>query len=218
MKSEFKKLLIANRGEIAIRIARTAKDMGLEVHGIYSLDDKNSLHAHAIEFCHTLSAGGSRAYLDGKAIIELAKAKGIEAIHPGYGFLSENAEFARLCEESGIVFIGASSILLEASGNKVKARQLAEQCGIPVLKGLSRPCSLEEIQHFSKKEIPGKPFLIKAIAGGGGRGIGIVLDANKGLVNTYQSCKNEAKSAFGNEDVYVEQFLPNARHIEVQIM
>jgi len=213
----FHKLLIANRGEIAIRIARAAGDAGLATVAIYSADDAASLHLRAADTAHEIPGRGARAYLDIEAVISAAKATGCDALHPGYGFLSENSMLARRCAEEGIVFVGPSPEALDLFGDKALAKALAKQCGVPIIEGTGGPTSLEEAKAFLAAQGAGGAIMIKAIAGGGGRGMRIVDDAAR-LEEAYARCQSEAKAAFGSDGVYVERLIRNARHIEVQII
>jgi acetyl/propionyl-CoA carboxylase alpha subunit/acetyl-CoA carboxylase carboxyltransferase component len=210
-------LLIANRGEIAIRIARAAGDVGLATVAIYSADDAQSAHVRAADTAHEIPGRGARAYLDIEGVIAAAKATGSGALHPGYGFLSENSALARRCAEEGIIFVGPSAEALDLFGDKAQAKALAIQCGVPVIEGTGGPTSLEEAQAFFAAQGPGGAVMIKAIAGGGGRGMRIVDDAAK-LDEAYARCQSEAMAAFGSDGVYVERLIRNARHIEVQIV
>ncbi|NOT58526.1 MAG: ATP-grasp domain-containing protein [Deltaproteobacteria bacterium] len=212
-----KKLLIANRGEIAIRITEAAAELGLETVAIFSEDDAKSLHVIRADAAQPLRGTGAAAYLDAEQIVSLAQQTGCDAIHPGYGFLSENAAFARQCAAADIVFVGPRPELLELFGDKVRARRVASDCGVPVLTGSEGPTSLAETKAFFQSIGPNAAIVIKAVAGGGGRGMRVVrsLDA---VEEAYQRCQSEARAAFGNDDVYVEQFMPAARHIEVQIL
>ena len=211
------KLLIANRGEIAVRIARTAAEMGVPTVAIYSEDDAASLHTRKADEAVGLTGSGPAAYLDIAQIVAAAVAAGCDAVHPGYGFLSENAVFARACAEAGLTFVGPTPETLELFGDKGRARALAQQCGVPVLPGTDGPTSLEEASAFFDGLGDGGAMMIKAVAGGGGRGMRPVLDAAE-LAATFERCASEARAAFGNGDLYVERFLPRARHIEVQIV
>ena len=213
----FHKLLIANRGEIAIRIARAAGDAGLATVAIHSADDAQSLHVRVADAAHEIPGRGARAYLDIEAVISAAKATGCDAVHPGYGFLSENATLARRCVEESIVFVGPSPEALDLFGDKAQAKALAKQCGVPIIEGTGGPTSLEEARAFLKSLGAGGAIMIKAIAGGGGRGMRIVDDAEK-LEEAYARCQSEAMAAFGSDGVYVERLIRNARHIEVQII
>ena len=210
-----KTLLIANRGEIAIRLIEAAAALNMRSVAIYSEDDANSLHVVRADEARRISGTGAAAYLDSEQIVAVAKDVDADAIHPGYGFLSENAAFAHKCIEAGIVFIGPSPEMLELFGDKVKARELAHRCGVPVLKGTGSATSLSDAKAFFLAG-DSKPVVIKAIAGGGGRGMRVVRRIAD-LDSAYARCQSEAQAAFGIGDVYVEQFMPMARHIEVQI-
>ncbi len=210
----FKSILIANRGEISVRIARAAADLGLRSVAVYSGDDAHSLHVTTADSAQALGADGAAAYLDIERVIGCAKAASCEAIHPGYGFLSENAQFAQACEKAGLVFIGPSPHVLSIFGDKARARALAERFGVPILAGTPGPATLEETHAFFAAQK--RPILIKAIAGGGGRGMRIVT-AKAELESAYDRCKSEALTSFGNDAVYAEAFMPKARHIEVQV-
>ncbi len=213
----FRKLLIANRGEIAIRIARAAGESGLATVAIHPPDDALSMHVRAADESCEIPGRGARAYLDIEAVIAAAKATACDALHPGYGFLSENALLARRCAEEGIVFVGPSPEALDLFGDKVEAKRLARRCGVPVIEGTSGPTTLDEARAFFASLGVGGAAMIKAIAGGGGRGMRIVEDASK-LEEAYARCQSEAKAAFGNDQVYVERLIRKARHIEVQII
>ncbi|NOJ38506.1 carboxyl transferase domain-containing protein [Bradyrhizobium australiense] len=213
----FNKLLIANRGEIAIRIARAAGDAGLATVAIHSADDAQSLHVRAADAAHEIPGRGARAYLDIEAVISAAKATGCDAVHPGYGFLSENAALARRCIEESIVFVGPSPEALDLFGDKAQAKALAKKCGVPVIEGTGGATSLDEAEAFLESLGTGGAIMIKAIAGGGGRGMRTVDDVGR-LEETYARCQSEAMAAFGSDGVYVERLIRNARHIEVQVI
>lgn len=210
-------LLIANRGEIAIRIMRAAAEMGIHTVAVFSEDDAQSLHTRKADEARPLRGAGAAAYLDVEQIIVTAKEAGCDAIHPGYGFLSENAAFAQRCAEAGITFVGPRAEVLALFGDKVQARALAERCKTPVLPGTSGPTSLEQARDFFSSLGTGGAMMIKAVAGGGGRGMRAVFQLQD-LDDAYTRCQSEALQSFGNGDVYVEQLLPRARHIEVQIL
>ena len=212
-----KKLLIANRGEIAIRVTEAAAELGLTTVAIFSEDDAKSLHVIRADEAHQLHGTGAAAYLDAEQIVTIAQQTGCDAIHPGYGFLSENAYFARRCAAAGIIFVGPRPELLELFGDKVRARQLAAQCRVPVLAGAEGPSSLAEAKTFFQSSPAGAAMVIKAVAGGGGRGMRVVRHLDE-IEEAYTRCQSEARAAFGNGDVYVERFMPAARHIEVQIV
>ncbi len=213
----FNKLLIANRGEIAIRIARAAGETGLATVAIYPADDALSLHVRTADAAHEIPGRGARAYLDIEAVVAAAKATGCDALHPGYGFLSENAQLARRCAEQGITFVGPSPEALDLFGDKAKAKALARECGVPLIEGTGGATTLEQARDFFASLGPGGAVMIKAIAGGGGRGMRIVDDAAR-LDEAYARCQSEAMAAFGSDGVYVERLIRNARHIEVQII
>lgn len=213
----FKKLLIANRGEIAIRIARAAADAGMATVAIHPADDALSLHVRVADEAVEIPGRGARAYLDIDAVVQAAKSAGCDAVHPGYGFLSENAAFAKACADAGIAFVGPKPAALELFGDKVAARQLAKRCGVPIIAGTSGPSSLEEITTFFTSLGSNAAILIKAMAGGGGRGMRVVEKASD-LAEAHARCQSEAKAAFGFDGVYAERLIRQARHIEVQII
>jgi pyruvate carboxylase len=212
------KLLAANRSEIAIRIFRAANELGLRTVGIYSQEDRLGLHRFKADEAYQIGAGKGpvEAYLDVAGIVALAKAKNVDAIHPGYGFLSENPAFARACEKAGITFVGPTPSLLEQLGDKTAARKLAAAAGVPVLPGTEEPVKSSAEAHKIAGEI-GYPIIVKASTGGGGRGMRVVHDATE-LDARLEEAQGEARSAFGDASVFLEKFLPRARHIEVQIL
>ncbi len=212
-----KTLLIANRGEIAIRIARTAAEMGIATVALYSKDDETALHVRKSDRAAALPGSGAAAYLDIPAVIAAAKATGADAVHPGYGFLSENATFARACAEAGIVFVGPAPETLDLFGDKAAARALASRLDVPVLEGTAGATTLEEALAFHRSLGEGGAVMVKAIAGGGGRGMRPASNAAE-LEAAFARCASEAKAAFGDDALYVERFLPRARHVEVQIV
>ncbi|GGH74344.1 pyruvate carboxylase [Pullulanibacillus pueri] len=212
------KILVANRGEIAIRIFRACTELNIRTVAIYSTEDSGSYHRYKADEAYLVGKGKKPidAYLDIEGILEIAKANDVDAIHPGYGFLSENAEFARRCQEEGIVFIGPKVEHLEVFGDKAKAREAAINANIPVVPGTDGPVqTLEEAQQFADEH--GFPVMIKAVLGGGGRGMRIVR-SKQGLKDAYERAKSEAKATFGQDDIYVEKYLEKPRHIEVQIL
>ena len=210
-------LLIANRGEIAIRIIRAAAEMGIRTVAVFPDDDATSLHTRKADEARRLTGAGAAAYLDGEQIIAIAKEAGCDAIHPGYGFLSENAGFARRCAEAIITFVGPRAEILELFGDKVQARALADRCGVPILRGTLAATSLDEVRRFFSSLGDGASIMIKAVAGGGGRGMRAVSRIEE-IDEAYKRCQSEARASFGVGDVYVEQLMPRARHIEVQII
>lgn len=215
---KIKKVLVANRGEIAIRVFRACNELGIKTVAIYSKEDSNSLHRYKADETYLVGEGKKPidAYLDIEGIIEIAKKNEVDAIHPGYGFLSENINFARRCEEEGIIFIGPNLDHLDMFGDKVKARDQAIKAGIPVIPATeSTVDSVDEVKAFADSH--GYPIIIKAALGGGGRGMRIVNEASE-LEEAYDRAKSEAKSSFGNDAVYVERFVTDPKHIEVQIL
>ncbi|WP_339197987.1 pyruvate carboxylase [Solibacillus sp. FSL R5-0449] len=217
MKS-IQKILVANRGEIAIRILRACNELHIKTVAIYSREDSGSYHRYKADEAYIIGVGKKPidAYLDIEGIIKIAKEANVDAIHPGYGFLSENVDFARRCEEEGIQFIGPTSKHLDMFGDKVKAREQAVSAEIPVIPGTDGPvANLEEVEQFS--EAYGFPIMIKAALGGGGRGMRLV-NSKEELQSAYERAKSEAKAAFGSDEVYVEKAIIKPKHIEVQII
>jgi acetyl/propionyl-CoA carboxylase alpha subunit/acetyl-CoA carboxylase alpha subunit len=210
-------LLVANRGEVAIRVMRAAAELGIRTTAVFSEDDERSLHTRRADAARPLRGAGARAYLDAEQILTLATEQGCDAIHPGYGFLSENAAFARRCAEAGITFVGPRPETLELCGDKGQARALAERCGVPILPGTFGPTRLDQAREFFDALGSGAAIMIKAVAGGGGRGMRAVHHPDD-LDQAFERCCSEAEAAFGNGDVYVERMIPRARHIEVQII
>lgn len=211
-----KKLLIANRGEIAIRISQTANELGYATIAVYPEDDAESLHVQQADESVQIPGTGAQAYLDIVEIINAAKTCSADAVHPGYGFLSENPDFAKACNDAGINFVGPTAEQLSIFGNKAGARALAEELGVPLVPGTNEDTSLAAVTDFQNQH-PDKGVVIKAISGGGGRGMRIVEDRND-IEKSYERCRSEAKLAFGDDRVYVELLIPRARHIEVQIV
>ncbi|MFV0475630.1 MAG: carboxyl transferase domain-containing protein [Pikeienuella sp.] len=216
MEKNMKSILIANRGEVSIRIAQAAAELGLNSVAVYSEDDAGALHPRRADSAVALEGKGPRAYLDGAALIAAAKRAGADAIHPGYGFLSESADFARAVGEAGLLFIGPSPEALDLLGDKTRARKLAREVGAPVNPGLDAASSPEEIAAFMAT-LKGAPIVLKAVSGGGGRGMRIV-NRPEDLAEAFAAASAEAKAAFGNGDLYAERFLARARHVEVQIL
>jgi len=210
-------LLVANRGEIAIRVARTATELGIRTVGVHAADESQALHVRRVDEARSLGSEGVAAYLDIERITAIALDAGCDAVHPGYGFLSESAAFARACAERGLTFVGPGAETLELFGDKARARALAVECAVPVLSGTDTSTSLAEAEEFFKQLGPGASMLVKALAGGGGRGIRVVRELAE-LPEAFERCTSIASRAFGVVDVYVEQYLADARHIEVQIV
>ncbi len=210
------KILIANRGEIADRIIRSCKQLGIDTVAVYSQADKDSLHVHLADEAVCIGkTSATESYLNMENIISAAINTGAEAIHPGFGFLSENAKFAELCESCDITFIGPSAVVIEKMGDKSMAKKLMKEAGVPLVPGSAEEVTLEEGQKLAKKI--GCPLLIKASAGGGGRGMRIVRSLDQ-FEKAFYSAKQEAKAAFGNDGVYIEKLIENPKHVEVQIL
>lgn len=217
-KKQIKKLLVANRGEIAIRIVRACTELGIRTIGIYSEEDRLSLHRHKADEAYQVGKGKSAvaAYLDIEGIIEIALEHEVDAIHPGYGFLAENADFARACQKAGIIFVGPSPEVIELMGNKQSARDIAIEADIPIIPGSEGlVANAKEAVEVSKKI--GFPVMFKAVAGGGGRGMRRV-DNEQEAADAFTAASNEAKSAFGNAGLFIEKLIEAPRHIEVQIL
>ncbi len=211
------KVLIANRGEIAVRIIRACREMNIRTVAIYSEADKDSLHTKlADEAICVGPAGSAKSYLNIKNILEAASLSGVDSIHPGFGFLSENSNFAKMCEESNIKFIGPSYKVIDLMGNKSNSKELMKSAGVPVIPGSEG--SLRDLEDAKKiaKEI-GFPIMLKAAAGGGGKGIRLVEEM-KDLESAYNIVKQEAKVSFNDDEIYMEKFIVNPRHVEIQIL
>lgn len=209
-------LLVANRGEIAIRIIRAAAELGIRTVAIFSEDDAAALHIRKADEARALSGAGVRPYLDSAQIVAIAKESGCDAIHPGYGFLSENADFAQMCADAGIIFAGPRPDILDLFGDKIRARALASRLGVPVQRGSSQISSADEARQFFASLGQGAAMMLKAVAGGGGRGMRAVYREDE-IAPAFERCQSEARNAFGNPGVYAEALMPRARHIEVQI-
>ncbi|MBB6444285.1 acetyl-CoA carboxylase biotin carboxylase subunit [Bacillus benzoevorans] len=213
----FKKILIANRGEIACRVIRTCKALGIQTVAIYSEADKEALHVkEADESYYVGEAKVSESYLNMERIIEITRLTGAEAIHPGYGLLSENAGFARLCKQEGITFIGPSPDVIAKMGSKIEARKVMEQAGVPVVPGITHPLADAEEAAAVAEKI-GYPIMLKASAGGGGIGMQIVHNEEE-MRKAFEGNQKRAASFFGNGEMFLERFVENPRHIEIQIL
>jgi pyruvate carboxylase len=217
---QFQKILVANRGEIPIRIFRTAHELSLQTVAVYSWEDRLSMHRQKADEAYIIGKRGQYtpvgSYLAGDEIIKIALEHGVQLIHPGYGFLSENAEFARNVEKAGIVFVGPTADTIDSLGDKVSARRLAMKCDVPVVPGTEGPVEkFEDVKAFT--DTYGFPIIIKAAFGGGGRGMRVVR-AQESLKDSFERATSEAKSAFGNGTVFVERFLDKPKHIEVQLL
>jgi acetyl-CoA carboxylase, biotin carboxylase subunit len=212
----FEKILIANRGEIAIRVIRACRELGIRNVAVFSEADRSSLHVRYADEAYCVGpAPSAQSYLNMDAILDVARRTGARAIHPGYGFLAENAEFARRCEAAGIEFIGPPSSAIQAVGSKTSARRLATAANVPVVPGAIEDLSDAEVEARGR-EI-GLPVVIKAAAGGGGKGMRVVREAGE-LASAIRAARSEAKSAFGDSAVYVEKYLVAPRHVEMQIL
>ncbi|RMD51433.1 MAG: ATP-grasp domain-containing protein, partial [Ignavibacteria bacterium] len=213
----FKKILIANRGEIAIRIARACREMGIGSVAVYSEADRNSLHVRIADEAYFIGdSPANKSYLDYKKIIEVAKEHNVDAIHPGYGFLSENAEFIDAVEAAGITFIGPSAKSVRLMGSKTDARKLMSDAGVPVVPGTLEP--IKDLNDAKKvAEEIGFPIMLKASAGGGGKGMRKISSPGE-FDSALERAKNESKKAFGDDSIYMEKFIENPKHIEVQIL
>lgn len=213
----FSKILIANRGEIAVRIIRACREMGIETVAVYSEADKEALHVQLADEAVCIGPAKSKdSYLKMENIISATVLTGAEAIHPGFGFLSENSKFAHMCKDCNIVFIGPEPDVIESLGNKSKAKEMMKEAKVPVIRG-SEGAVYDEQEGLSIAKDIGFPVMIKASAGGGGRGIRIVRD-EKEFLNSFRSAKSEAKAAFGDDSMYIEKFIEKPRHIEFQIL
>ncbi|MBK6525859.1 MAG: acetyl-CoA carboxylase biotin carboxylase subunit [Crocinitomicaceae bacterium] len=212
----FKKILIANRGEIALRVIRTCKEMGIKTVAVYSTADRDSLHVRFADEAVCIGPPqSSQSYLDMVKIIAACEITNADAVHPGYGFLSENAQFSKICQENGIKFIGASPEMINAMGDKANAKATMLKAGVPCVPG--SPGLLRDLDHA--KETAKKivyPVMMKATAGGGGKGMRVCWD-EKQLIEAWDSARKEAKAAFGNDGMYMEKFIEEPRHIEIQI-
>jgi acetyl-CoA carboxylase biotin carboxylase subunit len=213
----FKKILIANRGEIAVRVIRACREMGITSVAVYSEVDRASLHVRKADEAYPIGpAAAAESYLNIAKILDVARISGAEAIHPGYGFLSENPRFARACADAGVKFIGPSAASMEMMGSKTRARQHMEKAGVPFVPGTSRGLqSLEEAEAVANRI--GYPVMLKAAAGGGGKGMRQV-STPKDLQPALESARSEAQRSFGDDEVYIEKFIQNPRHIEMQVL
>ncbi len=212
----FKKILVANRGEIAMRVIRACRELNIATVAIYAECDATAIYVKKANEAYLVGPGPIQGFLDARQIVRLAKRVNADAIHPGYGFLAENAEFARLCRDDGITFIGPPPEALELLGDKIQARALAKRIGVPVIPGTEGPIhNVEDARQFAQSI--GYPVMIKASAGGGGRGLRIV-HADDGLQEAMESSAREALAAFGNDSLFIEKYLERAHHIEFQLL
>jgi len=212
----FRKVLVANRGEISVRIIRACRELGIPTVAVYSEADANSLHVRLATDAYCIGpADSTKSYLSIPAMLSVAELAGVDAIHPGYGFLSERADFAEICEQHGIKFIGPSSVSMRKMGDKANARKTMIDNDVPVIPGTGIIKDAKEIKKFAKKV--GYPVILKATAGGGGKGMRVIRHDNE-IETSFSLCRTEAQKSFGNPDVYCEKYLENPRHIEVQII
>ena len=212
----FKKILIANRGEIAIRIIRACYEMGIKTVAVFSKADKNSLHVKFADEAICIGEGPAvESYLNIPRIIAAGEITNADAIHPGYGFLAENAKFSKICKENGFTFIGPDAEIIDLMGDKVNARNAAKDAGVPIIAGSNILSSVEEFLEIAEKI--GYPVMLKAVAGGGGKGMRIIKNANE-AEKGFNIIQNEAGMAFNNSEIYVEKFVENGRHVEVQVL
>lgn len=213
----FKKVLVANRGEIAVRVMRTLREMGIQTVGVFSEPDREALHVRYADEAYLVGpAASSESYLKIDTILDVARRSGADAIHPGFGFLSENAAFSKACEDAGIVFIGPRPHAIEAMGEKTRARRLMAEAGVPLVPG-TKSAIVDPEEALNVARDMGFPVLLKAAAGGGGKGMRRVEDAES-FVAAFEGARREAINAFGNGDVYVEKYVVNPKHVEFQVL
>ena len=212
------KVLVANRGEIAIRIFRACVELNLKTVGIYTYEDRYSQHRYKADEAYQVGKDDEplKPYLNADEIIRIAKEKGADAIHPGYGFLSENAAFARKCRENGIIFVGPDPEIMEKLGDKIEAKKIARLCQVPIIESNQEDLDSVEIAQKEALRI-GFPLMLKAAAGGGGRGMR-VLRNEEDLLKAYPEARREAENAFGDGTLFLEKFVEEPKHIEVQIV
>ena len=211
----FKRVLIANRGEIAVRIIRACREMGIESVAVFSDVDRKALHVRKADYAYHIGpATASESYLNADKILDVARRSGAEAIHPGYGFLSENACFARACADAGFKFIGPTPESMEMMGSKTRARQSMKRAGVPFVPGSEHGLDIEAAERLAEQI--GYPVMLKAAAGGGGKGMRMVPGPNE-LRSSYENARSEAQRSFGDNEVYLEKFIINPRHVEMQI-
>jgi len=215
---DIKKVLIANRGEIAIRIFRACNEIGLSTVGIFTYEDRYSQHRYKADEAYQIGMNDQplKPYLDIDAIVALALSKKVDAIHPGYGFLAENVEFAQKCKKNGIVFIGPDAEIMEALGDKLKAKKIAEQCGVPIIASSKKKLTNVKVAKEEAKRV-GYPVMLKAVSGGGGRGMRVIGSADD-LDAVFAEARSEALNAFGDDTVFIEKYIEEPKHIEIQLM
>src|SRR5215207_7036893 len=208
----FAKVLVANRGEIAVRIIRALEELRVGSVAVYSEIDRGALHARRGDEAYLLEGG----YLDVDRLLEVVRESGAEAVHPGYGFLAENASFAQACEDAGVVFIGPPASAIEAMGSKTRARELMQAAGVPIVPGTTEPVDTVEDAARIAEEI-GYPIAVKAAGGGGGKGFRVALEPDK-LADAFEGAAREGEKFFSDATVYLERYLPDPRHVEVQVL
>src|SRR3954466_13283208 len=214
----FSKVLVANRGEIAVRVMRTLEEMGIGTVAVYSEPDREALHVRRAHEAYLLGPGpATESYLVVDKIIEVAKKAGAEAIHPGYGFLAENAAFAQACDDAGIVWIGPPPAAIEAMGSKTRAREIMRDAGVPIVPGTTEPVDTVEDAARIVDDSIGYPVAIKASGGGGGKGFRVALEADE-LEKAFEGAAREGEKFFSDPTVYIERYLPDPRHVEVQVL
>src|SRR5918992_3009080 len=214
----FTKVLVANRGEIAIRVMRTLEELGVASVAVYSEPDRDAPHVRRADEAYLLGPGpATESYLRVDRILEVARRAGAEAIHPGYGFLAENAAFARACEEAGIVFIGPPADAIDAMGSKTRAREIMRDAGVPIVPGTTDPVATVEDARTVIEESIGYPVAIKAAGGGGGKGFRVARSEDE-LEKAFEGASREGEKFFSDPTVYVERYLPDPRHVEVQVL
>jgi acetyl-CoA/propionyl-CoA carboxylase biotin carboxyl carrier protein len=214
----FSKVLIANRGEIAVRIVRACEELGVATVAVYSELDRDALHVQRADEAYLLGPGpAAESYLNVEKILEVCRESGAEAVHPGYGFLAENAGFAKALEDAGIVFIGPPSSAIEAMGSKTRARELMQAAGVPIVPGTTEPVETIEDARTVIEETIGYPVAVKAAGGGGGKGFRVALTEDK-LSDAFEGAAREGEKFFGDATVYLERYLPDPRHVEVQVL
>src|SRR6201995_1703824 len=218
LRRMFSKVLIANRGEIAVRIVRACEELGIATVAVYSELDRDALHVTRADEAYLLGPGpAAESYLNIAKIIEVVNQSGAEAVHPGYGFLAENAAFAKALEENGTVFIGPPASAIEAMGSKTRARELMQEAGVPIVPGTTDPVeTIEDARKVIDKTI-GYPVAVKAAGGGGGKGFRVALSEDK-LEDAFEGAAREGEKFFGDSTVYLERYLPDPRHVEVQVL
>ena len=214
--NRYKKIMVANRGEIAIRILRAGHELGLTTVAMFTYEDRYSLHRYKADESYQIGSDDEplKPYLDVEEIIRVAKENDVDAIHPGYGFLSENVNFATRCREEGIVFIGPTPETMNRLGDKVAAKIVAKEVGVPMIPDSQKDLPDEAVAAEEARRV-GFPLMVKAVAGGGGRGMRVVR-TEADFIKSYREAKGEAKTAFGNDTIFLEKFIENPKHIEVQ--